>query len=127
MGLRFQYRDLTLSLNRDELEPPANGGEDLPPALEEIRNEVADYFRQRTVSFGPRFQWDTRDNAYYPLKGFLLDSGIDLFSEAVGSKWTYQYTKVAFNKYTSIAKRQVLAFRAMGCAATGDHAPIYDL
>ena len=79
LGARFQYRDLTLSLNRDELEPPPDGGTDLPPALEEIRNEVSDFFKQRTVSLGPRFQWDTRDNAYYPLKGFFLDSGIDLF------------------------------------------------
>jgi hypothetical protein len=127
LGARFQYRDLTLSLNKDDLESPANGDTNLPPALEEIKNEVADYFKQRTVSIGPRFQWDTRDNVYYPLKGFLLDSGIDLFGEDIGSKWTYQYTKVVFNKYTSIATRQVLAFRAMGCAATGDHVPIYDL
>jgi hypothetical protein len=127
LGARFQYRDLTLSLNRDELEIPANGGTDLPPALEAIRTEIGDYFKQRTVSFGPRFQWDTRDNSYYPLKGFLLDSGIDLFGENIGSRWTYQYTKIAFNRYTSIAKRQVFAFRAMGCLATGDHVPIYDL
>jgi hypothetical protein len=127
LGVRFQYRDLTMSLNREELEPPASGGTDLPPALEEIRNEISDFLKQRTVSLGPRFQWDTRDNAYYPLKGFFLDSGIDFFGKNIGSEWTYQYTKIAFNKYTSIAKRQILAFRAMGCLATGDHVPIYDL
>jgi hypothetical protein len=126
LGARFQYRDLTLSLNKEDLDLPA-GGADLPPALEEIKNEIGDYFKQRTVSVGPRFQWDTRDNAYYPLKGHLLDSGIDLFGEGIGSKWTYQYTKIVFNKYTSVGKRQVLAFRGMGCIATGDHVPIYDL
>jgi hypothetical protein len=126
LGARFQYRNLTMKVNRDELDLPAQVG-DLPPILEKIRNEVADFFKQRTLSLGPRFQWDTRDNAYYPVKGFLLDSGIDLFSENIGSKFTYQYTKIAFNKYTGIGQRQVLAFRVMGCAATGDHVPIYDI
>jgi len=126
LGARFQYRDLTLSLNRDELDLPPGSG-DLPPELEEIRNEIADYFKQKTVSIGPRFQWDKRDDTYYPMRGFLLDSGIDLFGQNIGSKWTYQYTKIVFNQYTGIGKRDVLAFRGMGCLATGDHVPIYDL
>jgi hypothetical protein len=126
LGFRFQYRDLKMSLNSEESDLPADG--DLPPSLKAVLDEVeADLFQQKTVAVGPRFQWDTRDSTYYPRKGVFLDSGIDLFEEALGSKFTYQYYKVAFNKYTSLGKHQVLAVRGMGCAAAGDHVPIYDL
>jgi hypothetical protein len=126
LGVGFQYRDLTLKLNEEEWDLP--DGTEPPPAFEGILDEVApDLFQQRTVAVGPQFQWDTRDDAYYPRKGIFLDSGIDLFAKALGSKFTYQYYKVAFNKYTSLGKHQVLAVRGMGCAAAGDHVPIYDL
>ena len=125
VGIRFQHRNLNLALNQEELDLPPDG--QLPPALEEIRSQVGDFFKQRTVSLGPRFQWDTRDDTYYPDKGIFLDSGINLFGEAIGSRFTYQHANIAFNKYASLTKNQILAFRGMGCAATGDHVPIYDL
>jgi outer membrane protein assembly factor BamA len=126
LGARFQYRDLKLSLNREKLNLPE--GVDPPQPIKDIIDEVApDLFQQRTVAVGPRFQWDTRDDTYYPRKGFFLDSGIDLFAKAIGSKFTYQYYKVAFNKYSSLSKHQVIAVRGMGCAAAGDRVPIYDL
>jgi hypothetical protein len=126
LGFRFKCRDLNLSLNSEDSDLPADG--DLPPSLKAVLDEVElDLFQQRTVAIGPRFQLDTRDSTYYPRKGIFLDSGIDLFEKALGSKFTYQYYKVAFNKYTSLSKRQVLAVRGMGCAAAGDHVPIYDL
>jgi hypothetical protein len=119
LGPRFQYRNMSMSLN-PEGEMPANPG----GILDQLG---PDLFKQRTVAIGPRFQWDSRDNTYYPRKGVFLDSGIDLFSEGLGSKFTYQFYKLAFNKYTSLSKSQVLAFRGMACAAAGDHVPIYDL
>lgn len=126
LGARFQYRDLTLKLNRDEMNLPE--GVEPPEWLKEIIAEVAaDLFQQRTIAVGPRFQWDTRDDAYYPRKGIFLDSGIDLFAEAIGSKYTYQYYKFTFNKYAGLGKGNVIAFRGMACGAAGDHVPIYDL
>ena len=126
LGARFQYRDLTMKLNREKLNLPE--GVDPPESFKPILGELApDLFHQRTVAIGPRFQWDTRDDAYYPRKGVFLDSGIDFFSEAIGSKYTYQYYNFAFNKYTGLGKSQVIAFRGMACAAAGDHVPIYDL
>ncbi|RPI21258.1 MAG: hypothetical protein EHM61_25225 [Acidobacteria bacterium] len=124
LGARFQYRDLELRLNQEEsttAEPP-------PPPLNEVIDEIAPYLlRQRTVAVGPRLQWDTRDTPYYPHRGVFLETGIDLFTEALGSKFTYQYYKFALNKYTSLGDRQVLAVRGMGCAAAGDRVPLYDL
>jgi len=51
----------------------------------------------------------------------------DFFSTGLGSKWSYQYYRASFNKYNALSEHQVLAFRAMACAAAGDRAPIYDL
>jgi hypothetical protein len=45
----------------------------------------------------------------------------------LGSAWNHQFYKVGFNKYNAVGKYQVIAFRGMGCAAAGDHVPIYDL
>lgn len=127
IGPRFQYRDLALAINQKKL---SLGDIDVnpPEELKEIIAEIGgDLFHQRTVAVGPRFQWDTRDNTYYARAGVFLDSGADLFTEALGSKFTYQYFRLAFNKYTALGKHQVIAVRGMGCAAAGQHVPIYDL
>jgi surface antigen Omp85-like protein len=127
LGARGQYRNATLSLNQDRLnssditsQPPDN----VAGVVEQISNQL---LRQTTVSLGPRFQWDTRDSVFYPKRGFLAEIASDFFSTGLGSKWSYQYYKVSFNKYSTLSKHQILAFRGMGCAAAGDHVPIYDL
>ncbi len=126
VGPRFQYRNVTMSLNREKLNLP--DGVNPPPSIQEVIDELAaDLFKQKTVAIAPRFQWDTRDSAYYPHHGILLESGVDLFATGLGSKFTYQYYKTAFNLYASLSSRQVIAFRGMGCAAAGDHVPVYDL
>lgn len=127
LGARGQYRNATLALNQDRLdssditsEPPDN----VASVVEQIRDQL---LHQTTVSLGPRFQWDTRDSVFYPRHGFLAEAASDLFSTGLGSKWSYQYYKVAFNKYNTLSEHQVLAFRGMACAAAGDRVPIYDL
>lgn len=126
LGPRVQYRNLALSLNREEANIPDL--DNPPERVEDIVAAIRDsLFRQKTVAMGPRFQWDTRDNTLYPTRGVFLDVGADFFGTAIGSKFTYQYYKVAFNKYSTLAERQVLGFRAMGCAAAGSRIPIYDL
>jgi hypothetical protein len=127
LGPRFQYRNLTLSIDREKANIPdidTNPPEEIKDIIDAVGDDL---FRQTTVAIGLRFDWDTRDNTFYPRRGFFLYSGIDFFPEAIGSKFTYQYSKVAFNKYMSLNKHQVFAFRAMGCASTGEHVPIYDL
>ena len=92
--------------------------------IDQIRSQL---LAQRTVSIGPRFQFDNRDNTFYPRRGVLLELSADFFGEAIGSKWSYQYYKAAFNAYHGLADHSVLAFRGMGCASAGDRVPIYDL
>ena len=127
IGVRGQYRNLGLSLNTERLsssdvtvQPP----DQVAGVIDQIRGDL---FRQRTVSIGPRFQWDSRDSVFYPKRGVLMDFGLDLFAEGLGSKWSYQYYKLGFNKYNKLGEHHVLAFRGMGCAAVGDRVPIYDL
>ena len=120
-GARVQYRNLRLSIE--------DGVENNPPAeIADIVDATRDNLsRQKTVAVGPRFQWDTRDDKFYPRHGVLLDTGIDFFAKAIGSEFTYQYYKAAFNKYIGLGDHQVIAMRGMGCAAEGDQVPIYDL
>jgi hypothetical protein len=127
VGFRGQYRNFELSLNRDKMdsedvtrEPP----EQVSAVVDQISDQL---LKQQTVSLGPRIQWDSRDSVFYPKHGVFMDINMDFFSTGMGSKWSYQYYKVGFNKYTQVAKTQVIAFRAMACAAAGDRVPIYDL
>ena len=127
IGARGQYRNLRLSLDEERLgssditsQPP----EQTANVIEQIRDQL---FQQQTVSIGPRFQWDSRDNVFYPKRGVLMDAALDVFAKGLGSQWNYQFYKIGFNKYNKLSEYQVLAFRGMGCAAAGDHVPIYDL
>jgi hypothetical protein len=127
VGMRGQYRNLRLSLNRERLdssdvthEPP----EQVAGVIDQIGDQL---LGQQTVSMGPRVQWDSRDSVFYPKHGIFLDANMDFFSTGLGSKWSYQYYKVGFNKYLQVARTQVIAFRGMMCAAAGDRVPIYDL
>jgi hypothetical protein len=127
LGVRGQYRNISLSLNQESLDssditsqPP----EEVADVIDQLRPHL---LRQQTVSLGPRFQWDSRDNVFYPVRGFLTEVASDFFSQSLGSRFTYQYYKLSFNKYNRIDEHQLLAFRGMGCAAAGYHVPIYDL
>lgn len=123
IGARGQYRNLRLALNREKME-----SSEPPEQVADVINQIGDdLFRQQTVSVGPRFQWDTRDEIFYPKRGLFLDFGLDAFAKGLGSKWNYQYYKIGFNKYNRLSEHQVLAFRGMACAAAGEHVPIYDL
>jgi len=126
IGVRGQYRNLRLSINQEELDDPDNPSQP-PQQVADVIDQISDQlFQQQTVSIGPRFEWDSRDNTFYPKRGVLMDFGADFFAQGLGSKFSYQHYKVAFNKYNKLGDYQVLAFRGMACAAAGEHVPIYD-
>ena len=112
VGPRFQYRRLTASLN-GERRP---GGFEIP--------EID--LRSTSSAIGFHVQRDRRNSTYYPTKGTLIDFTGDFFDQIWGSRSEYQTYKVAYNGFREIAERQVLAYRAMGCAANG-RIPFYDL
>ena len=127
LGPRSQYRNLGLSIDWEKLgysDIGSNLPEDIKDLIDQVRENL---FHQKTFTIGPKFEWDTRDNSYYPNRGFLLEYYTDFSALWIGRKLTYQYTKVSFNKYNSLSEHQVIAFRGVGCTATGDRVPIYDL
>ena len=128
VGLRGQYRNADMGLNREKLEEDEEDSPQPPEQVAKVIEQLQDQFlQQTTVSLGPRFQWDTRDSVFYPKSGFLTEVASDFFSTGLGSKWSYQFYRVSFNKYTKLSEHSVLAFRGMGCAAAGDRVPIYDM
>jgi len=76
------------------------------------------------TAVGLRLQRDTRPNRFYPTSGTLLDFTSDFFSRGLGSKYSFQSYKFTFNKYWSVAKKQVLAYNGFACL-TGGQPPFY--
>jgi hypothetical protein len=71
------------------------------------------------TSLGIRLTRDTRPNHFYPVAGTFFTFTSDFFSEALGSKYTFQSYKTEFDKYWSLSKKQVIAYDANFCATSG--------
>jgi len=112
VGPRFQYRRLSAGID----------GPGLPGGFEVPSIDI----KSTSAAFGVHVQRDRRDSTFYPTKGSLFDFTADFFDQAWGSRREYQAYKIAYNGFREIAKRQVLAYRAMACSANGS-VPFYDL
>lgn len=112
LGPRYQWRSLNAILN----------GAKLPPGF----NIPAGELKSTTSALGFHIQRDVRDHQFYPKAGTLTDVVADFFQGTLGSDFAYQSYTLAFNKYSGISPRQVLAFRIFGCATSG-RVPFYDL
>ena len=75
-------------------------------------------------SFGARLTRDTTLNRFYPTNGTFFTFTSDFFSQALGSKFSFQSYSTTFDKYLSLSKNQVLAYNALFCA-TGGQPPFY--
>lgn len=75
-------------------------------------------------AIGARLTRDTRPNHFYPIGGTFFSFTSDFFSQALGSKYSFQRYRTAFDKYWSLSKSQVLAYDANFCA-TGGTPPFY--
>lgn len=112
VGPRYQYRRFNITL---EGLPPI-GGFEIPPID----------IRSTTAALGFRVRRDTTLGSFYPRKGYNFNFTADFFGQALGSNRTYQSYKAAYNGYKSVGKKQVLAYRVMGCSVS-DRAPFFDL
>ena len=75
-------------------------------------------------ALGVRLKRETTPNRFYPTTGTLLDFTADFFSEALGSKYSFQAYRFTFSKYGSLSKNQVLAYNLFICG-TGGEPPFY--
>jgi len=75
-------------------------------------------------ALGLRLKRETTLDRFYPTNGTLLDFTTDFFSEALGSKYSFQAYRFTFNKYGSLTKNQVLAYNLFVCG-TGGEPPFY--
>jgi len=111
LGLRFWTGNSTIAIRsggtKSGPEPPPDIG--LDTALRAL---------------GVRFFRETTPNRFYPTSGTMLDFTSDFFSQALGSKYTFQTYKFSFNKYGSLSKNQVLAYNLFVCG-TGGQPPFY--
>ena len=112
LGPRYQWRNLDAQLK----------GGTLPEGINIDPIEL----KSTTSSLGFHLQHDRRDNQFYPTTGTLADVIGDFFQGTFGSDFSYQTYTFAFNKYSGLTAKQVLAFRVFGCASAG-HVPFYDL
>jgi hypothetical protein len=72
------------------------------------------------TAIGARLTRDTRPNHFYPIGGTFFTFTSDFFSQALGSKYSFQSYKTVFDKYWSLSKNQVLAYDANFCATAGE-------
>ena len=75
-------------------------------------------------ALGVRLNRETTPNRFYPTGGTLLDFTSDFFSQALGSKYSFQAYRFTFNKYVSVSKNQVIAYNLFVCG-TGGTPPYY--
>jgi hypothetical protein len=81
-------------------------------------------FHSTLRALGLRLSRDTTPNRFYPTTGTKLEFFSDFFSQAMGSKYSFQGYRFTFNKYGSLSHRQVLAYNLHICG-TGGNPPFY--
>lgn len=81
-------------------------------------------FHTTLRALGVRLNRETTPNRFYPTGGTLLDFTSDFFSQALGSKYSFQAYRFTFNKYGSLSKNQVIAYNLFVCG-TGGTPPFY--
>ena len=80
----------------------------------------------KLTALGFHVNRDTRPNRFYPEKGTWFDFTAMFFSDALGSKYSFESYRFTFNYYRSlgVGGKQVLAYNVFNCATAGG-APFY--
>jgi outer membrane protein assembly factor BamA len=110
VGPRFMTGNSSITLrseNESDVVPPPDTG-----------------IQTRLTAVGFHANRDTRPNRFYPENGTLFDFTAMFFSDALGSKYSFESYRFTFNYYHSLGTKQVLAYNLFNCATAGS-APFY--
>jgi hypothetical protein len=113
LGWKFSIGPRFLSGNSNITLRPQNESDVTPPP------DVG--LDTRLTALGIHVNRDTRPNRFYPEKGTLFDFTSMFFSDALGSKYSFESYRFTFNYYRSlgVGGRQVLAYNLFNCATAG--------
>ncbi len=89
-------------------------GSDIPPLPPDVGIQTT------LRSLGLRVVRDTRPNHFYPVAGSKVEFTGDFFSEALGSKYSFQRYKFNYDKFFSLGPSQVLGYDLYVCDTGGD-------
>jgi hypothetical protein len=122
LGPRFNYRQLTASLDLSSTNLPLPAGVD--------PNDLGSKFT--TYAPGVKALHDTRSDVFYPTDGHKAQFVADFFDANRASTLlpekdlTYQSYQTSYNQYLPLTPSQVLAVRGMICSVDGNP-PFYEL
>ena len=111
-GARYQILKMTVGTGSVTLPD----GPTLPPLDANLR----------TASLGPRLEYDSRDNAFYPRHGMQVQGIANLYGKGVGGQRSYQVYDGWVNRYHAVGSRHVIAWHVGACGTDGP-VPFYDL
>ena len=111
VGARYLLLHMRIATLETPLEGPA-----VPPDDADLR----------TAGLGPRVDFDSRDNPFYPRTGLQFQGVASFYGESVGGRRSYQAYEGMLNGYQSVGTRHVLAWHVGACGVSGA-APFYDL
>lgn len=109
----FRFDTLDVYNKKDEQLPAPNGGPlttDPPVGAEKNLNH----------GMGPLLVYDTRDDAYYPLRGAHYKTHLTTFGQALGGDYNYLLWVVDARQYIPVGKKQVLAVQVLSEWRQGD-------
>ncbi len=105
-GLRYQNMHMKSSIDLSRT-----------PLLGTVISEAD--LRLRTASLGPAFEYDSRDDSFYPTKGVSAKANLNFFSPNVGSDVSFRHLSASWNQYWRYSSNTVVAARVSGCAVGG--------
>ena len=81
----------------------------------------------KTSGLGGSLTWDTRNHAFTPGKGLLLQYRMNHFGQYLGSDYSYTSFVLDTRKFFTTFKNQVLALQAFGSFNAGKQVPLRSL
>jgi len=109
-GVRYVLSDVNTAITSSESAPPPGVGE----------GELA----LRVGALGPVFSLDSRDNQFFPLRGWAVDLRADFYAGSLGSEARFERYEANVRAFFPVRDRDVLATQLYACGTGGD-APFF--